>query len=97
MKKELILKLIELYCYVSAIYNSRLAYSVQRFSNAGLQLLAKANRTVILTTYKRKRGEKIVDSADSIVSTAISRLRQPIESLFNPFIFLKMDIKKQTS
>lgn len=52
---------------------------------------------VILTPYKRKRGEKIVDSADSIVSTAISRLRQTIESLFNPFIFLKLDIKKQTS
>lgn len=33
MKKEIILKLIELYCYVSAIYDSRLAYSVQRFSN----------------------------------------------------------------
>ena len=33
MKKELIFKLIELYCYVSAIYDSRLAHSVQRFSN----------------------------------------------------------------
>ena len=33
MKKEIILKLIELYCYVSAIYDSRLAYSIQRFSN----------------------------------------------------------------
>lgn len=33
MKKEAILKLIELYCYVSDIYNIRLADSVQRFSN----------------------------------------------------------------
>ena len=33
MNKKFILKLIELYCYVSAIYDSRLAYSVQRFSN----------------------------------------------------------------
>ena len=33
MNKKFILKLIELYCYVSAIYYSRLAYSVQRFSN----------------------------------------------------------------
>lgn len=33
MNQKTIIKLIELYCYVSAIYNSRLAYSVQRFSN----------------------------------------------------------------
>ena len=33
MKKQIILKLIELYCYVSDIYDSRLAYSVQCFSN----------------------------------------------------------------
>ena len=33
MKKQIILKLIELYCYVSTIYDSRLAYSVQSFSN----------------------------------------------------------------
>ena len=32
-EKQIILKLIELYCYVSDIYDSRLAYSVQRFSN----------------------------------------------------------------
>ena len=33
MKKQIILKLIELYYYVSAIYDNRLAHSVQRFSN----------------------------------------------------------------
>ena len=33
MKKEFIFKLIELYCYVSDIYDTRLAYLVQRFSN----------------------------------------------------------------
>ena len=33
MKKEIILKLIKLYCYVSNIYDSRLAHLVQRFSN----------------------------------------------------------------
>ena len=31
----------------------------------------------------RKRGEKIVDSSDSLSSTARSRISQPIESLFN--------------
>lgn len=33
MKKEFIFKLIELYCYVSDIYDTRSAYLVQRFSN----------------------------------------------------------------
>ena len=41
-----------------------------------LQWLVKANGMVILNPYKRNREEKIVDSADSLASTAISRLRE---------------------
>jgi len=33
MNQKTIIKLIELYCYVYDIYDSRLAHSVQRFSN----------------------------------------------------------------
>ena len=36
-----------------------------------------------IETYEANYGEKIIDSADSLSSTAISRIRQPIESLFN--------------
>lgn len=64
-------------------FKNRKIYADRAYADAGLQSLAKANGTVILTPYKRKRGKKIVDSADSIASTAISRIRQPIESLFN--------------
>lgn len=45
-----------------------------------LKTLANANGTVILTLYKRKCGEKIIDS---LLSTVISRIKQPIESSFN--------------
>lgn len=66
-----------------ASFRNRKIYADRAYADAQLQSLAKANGTVILTPYKRKRGEKIVDSADSLASTAISRIRQPIESLFN--------------
>ena len=41
-----------------------------------LQWLVKTNGMVILNPYKRNREEKIVNSADSLASTAISRLRE---------------------
>ena len=62
-------------------FRNRKIYADRAYADAQLQSLAKANGTVILTPYKRKRGEKIVDSSDSLASTAISRIRQPIESL----------------
>ena len=48
MNQKTIIKLIELYCYVSAIYDSRLAYSVQRFSN---NCLPKFTDQEIMTNY----------------------------------------------
>ena len=62
---------------------SRTIYADRAYADSELKSLAEANRTNILTPYKRKRGEKNIDSAQSLSSTAISRLRQPIESLFN--------------
>lgn len=62
---------------------NRTIYADRAYADSELKSLAKANGTLILTPYKRKRGEKIIDSDQSLSSTAISRLRQPIESLFN--------------
>ena len=45
-------------------------------------LQAKQNATVI-TPVKKKRGQQLVDAAANLLSTAVSRVRQPIESLFN--------------
>ena len=64
-------------------FENRKIYADRAYADSSLQSLANANGTVILTPYKRKRGEKMIDSAQSLSSTAISRIRQPIESLFN--------------
>ena len=64
------------------IYNRKI-YAYKAYSDSELKSLAKANGTIILTPYKRKRGEKIIDSDDSLISNAVSKARQPIESLFN--------------
>ncbi|MGG7153559.1 transposase [Clostridium neonatale] len=62
-------------------FENRKIYADRAYADSDLQTLANANGTVILTPYKRKRGEKIMDSAQSLTSTAISKIRQPIESL----------------
>lgn len=41
------------------------------------------NGTVVYTPVKLKRGEERLDSADTLYSAAVSKLRQPIESFFN--------------
>lgn len=64
-------------------FENRKIYADRAYSDFELNTLANANGMVILTPYKRKRGEKIIDSVDLLLSTAISRIRQPIESLFN--------------
>src|SRR3989338_11030991 len=35
------------------------------------------------TPVKKQKGQKILDSADKLLSSAISSIRKPIESLFN--------------
>lgn len=46
--------------------------------------LELTERNVQLTTpIKRKKGQKTLDSADRMYSTAVASIRQPIESLFN--------------
>lgn len=38
---------------------------------------------ILLTPVKKEKGQKFIDAADQWLSTAISQVRQPIESLFN--------------
>lgn len=37
----------------------------------------------LLTPVKKEKGQKFLDTADQWLSTAISQVRQPIESFFN--------------
>src|SRR5215210_3564054 len=39
--------------------------------------------SIILTPAKKEKGQKISDAADDIYSYLVSKVRQPIESLFN--------------
>ncbi|CAG9701998.1 hypothetical protein CNEO4_630015 [Clostridium neonatale] len=41
---------------------NRTIYADRAYADLELQSLAKANGTFILTPYKRKRGEKMIDS-----------------------------------
>ena len=43
----------------------------------------KTKNLTFYTPVKKKKGHRFVDSADALFSTAVSKIRQPIESLFN--------------
>lgn len=45
--------------------------------------LAKEQNLEILTPVKKKKGQEHLSAADKLFSEAVSRVRQPIESLFN--------------
>jgi hypothetical protein len=45
--------------------------------------ISKLNNITLLTPIKKQKGQKYLDAADQLFSTAVSRVRQPIESLFN--------------
>jgi len=45
--------------------------------------LAEDQDLVLLTPVKKKKGQKTLSAADTLYSETVSRMRQPIESLFN--------------
>jgi Transposase DDE domain len=59
----------------------------QCFADKAYQVANKSihttGHTTLLTPVKKQKGQKYLDSADQLLSTTISRIRQPIESLFN--------------
>lgn len=49
----------------------------------GKQPIAEKERITLYTPVKKEKGQEMLDAADRLLSAAISRVRQPIESLFN--------------
>ena len=45
--------------------------------------LAEDQDLDLLTPVKKNKGQKTLSAADSLYSEAVSRMRQPIDSLFN--------------
>ena len=59
-------------------------YLDKAYADALLKQLSEEKQQLkILTPIKKKKGQAFLDSADQLFSTAVSRVRQPIESLFN--------------
>ena len=49
----------------------------------GNQPIAKSENVTLYTPVKKAKGQEVLDAADKLLSTAISSVRQPIESLFS--------------
>jgi hypothetical protein len=59
-------------------------FSDKAYINAQWQAdLTNDNRVNIITPIKLQKGQEYLTSADSLFSTAVSKVRQPIESFFN--------------
>jgi hypothetical protein len=59
-------------------------FADKAYINASWQADRFANhQTKIITPIKLKKGQERLDSADSLFTTAVSKVRQPIESFFN--------------
>ncbi len=59
-------------------------YADKIYADSDLNSGMQANQnSIILTPVKKEKGQKIVDAADDIYSYLVSKVRQPIESLFN--------------
>jgi hypothetical protein len=57
-------------------------YADKAYISETLELLLAGQDSHLSTPVKKKKGEQI-GMAEEIMSTAVSRIRQPIESLFN--------------
>jgi hypothetical protein len=63
------------------------------YNNAPFAKDLEKNNVHIFAPVKKKQGQKILNAADLLFNTAVSRVRQPIESFFN-WIIEKVDIQK---
>ena len=60
------------------------AFTDKAYINASWQAdIRDSNCINIITPIKLQKGQKYLDSADKLFSTAVSKVRQPIESFFN--------------
>jgi hypothetical protein len=54
------------------------------YADSDLNNRLQANQnSIILTPAKKEKGQKTLNAADDIYSYLVSKVRQPIESLFN--------------
>lgn len=73
-------------------------FADKAYADNDLIIFLSQNNSILLTPVKKKKGEskeyrQFCKAADDLFSTAVSRVRQPIESLFN-WLIEKTDIQK---
>jgi len=67
----------------SGLYNCKI-YGDKIYADADLnQTMMVQQNSIIITPIKKEKGQQTEDAADNIFSTLVSKVRQPIESLFN--------------
>lgn len=57
-------------------------FADKAYQKGGVPLFTEYN-TQVYTPVKKQKGQQFLDAADQLLSTAVSRIRQPIESFFN--------------
>jgi hypothetical protein len=57
-------------------------FADKAYQKEGKSMLREGS-VLLHTPVKKQKGQKLLDSADKLLSSAISSIRQPIESLFN--------------
>ena len=59
-------------------------YADKAYADADLnKTMMEKQNSIILTPVKKEKGQVLRDAADDLFSTAVSRIRQPIEAFFN--------------
>lgn len=77
---------LKAYEYISPVWQEQKlnVFADKAYQTQDKPVLKNGNLT-LYTPVKKERGQELVDAADQLFSTAVSKVRQPIESLFNWF------------
>ena len=76
---------------IDKLYNAKI-YADKAYCDEDLKNKLALQNTEIITPIKASKGQFLRDSAAELYSTAVSKVRQPIESLFN-WLIEKTDIQ----
>jgi hypothetical protein len=73
---------VNAYEQIASVLNEGNLFADKAYQTQDNPILVNEGMT-LYTPVKKKKGQVYLDAADQLLSTAISRVRQPIESLFN--------------
>jgi len=80
-------------CMLDDVYNARIFADMALLDDEWKAKMLSQNNVTILTPVKRKKGQKVLTSADKLFSRATSSVKQAVESL-NNWIIEKTNVQK---